>query len=653
MAGKADRQVFNDWESTSSLECLSKDPATATASPAPRRAPWACVVFWPFRSLLHRYRVYKLKAAVPRSWQTAFLRWGPISGLFCLLVALLSIIASFLVLQLSHGQRSAQWTWQPSTFIAIITAVANQAVRYAALQGIVTAWWSLAMRSSGATLLELHSAWTTGTGVWSALTAGKKTSIFAIVCVASTLVAIDGPLLQKASTIVSGSPPHQNVQLNFTIAPEIPTNITGFASWYENGTMITSGTSELSSNAMGMMLKDAPMQGYVSGCKNHCKATIRAPAMAITTCDYISDWIDYGHANNTAQTWPVSTSWTDPSLLPAPQGVDDFYNQQALATFLSLIEWQPDAKREALNVTTISTQYMNCGAPKSGAFVNAFNYTSCEVVSAIAEYDVEVQGTEILLPADVSRPRIVALADNTSPITPNLPNTTMYFALLGMVSDMQTSTSAMVRNNVHDTMFMYPATTGGTLPFLLEHEEYNECGRVYRDAHVDLMNMLNRFAFWIGLLSPAYLTAQKHGTTLVGAFDVGLGTSMQQSVVGSVSGTTEIFKTDLRWFAGAAALQLVCIVCIASVYWGWWRLGREVSFSPLEIANAFEAPSLADRNSNATGKQIALGPELRLRYGATGVLVTDDDGISHREGRMLAFADPAKVYRPLNHVRFD
>lgn len=49
-------------------------------------------------------------------------------------------------------------------------------------------------------------------------------------------------------------------------------------------------------------------------------------------------------------------------------------------------------------------------------------------------------------------------------------------------------------------------------------------------------------------------------------------------------GTRSVFHTDYAFFAGAIIVQAVCIVLIAPTYWGWWRLGRSVSFSPLEIA---------------------------------------------------------------------
>lgn len=69
-------------------------------------------------------------------------------------------------------------------------------------------------------------------------------------------------------------------------------------------------------------------------------------------------------------------------------------------------------------------------------------------------------------------------------------------------------------------------------------------------------------------------------------------------------------------------------------FWGWWKLGRNVSFSPLEIGKvrfeilagstevsliycqAFEAPLLHECNSNSSGNEIAKSAgQMAVQYG--------------------------------------
>ena len=45
-----------------------------------------------------------------------------------------------------------------------------------------------------------------------------------------------------------------------------------------------------------------------------------------------------------------------------------------------------------------------------------------------------------------------------------------------------------------------------------------------------------------------------------------------------------MLHADRCRFLAAALLELICIGLVLPTYVGWWKLGRSVSFSPLEIA---------------------------------------------------------------------
>lgn len=114
--------------------------------------------------------------------------------------------------------------------------------------------------------------------------------------------------------------------------------------------------------------------------------------------------------------------------------------------------------------------------------------------------------------------------------------------------------------------------------------------------------------------------------------------------------------------AGAALIQLLCIIFILPTYWGWWHFGRKISFSPLEMAKAFDSPLLvrqpktcvvflldrhfqlmdfspltffhpelqADCDSNSSGSQVAkVMDDKRVRYTA---LVDDAGNRTTRNG---------------------
>ncbi len=62
------------------------------------------------------------------------------------------------------------------------------------------------------------------------------------------------------------------------------------------------------------------------------------------------------------------------------------------------------------------------------------------------------------------------------------------------------------------------------------------------------------------------------------------GLTINSTIIGQVQGQRNVFHTDFSYFIGAALLELVCIAFVLPTYWGFWRLGRAVSLSPLEIA---------------------------------------------------------------------
>ena len=49
--------------------------------------------------------------------------------------------------------------------------------------------------------------------------------------------------------------------------------------------------------------------------------------------------------------------------------------------------------------------------------------------------------------------------------------------------------------------------------------------------------------------------------------------------------------------AGALALVLGCVICILPTYWGFWQLGRPVTLSPIDVANAFRSPALENTHA--------------------------------------------------------
>lgn len=65
---------------------------------------------------------------------------------------------------------------------------------------------------------------------------------------------------------------------------------------------------------------------------------------------------------------------------------------------------------------------------------------------------------------------------------------------------------------------------------------------------------------------------------------IDLGLPVHRTVTGYRTGNHAVFHTEYVYFIAAAVVEFLCLACILPTYWGWWKLERDVSFSPLEIA---------------------------------------------------------------------
>ena len=564
-----------------------------------------------------------------RTWRTTFFRSGPLAGLCCMLLAALSILVSFGILMGSRGAAVLSWNVQPSAYLAICSAVANQALRFASFQGVIIAWWCRASR--GTTLRQLHRDWRAGMTILGALSNARNMGFIGLACILSTLVAIDGPLLQKATNVVS-APIGETMSLNVSLAPEVPTGFTG--GWYKmpngsnqmpwspiwNDTIPTlNGNGGTSNNIIPLQhpmdplsaawLTEAPMKGFVQGCKSKCKAKLRAPALAVTAC--------------TTKLMPVNYTQTyafPPYNLAAPLDRNAFILDTAI-----LLD-----THESINLISAHATVNDCAGTLS--------FTICTLDAAVGEYDVLIDNDIVTL-ASPGVPNIIALANNTQigawdEVHRWHPSTLAGIAALGIY----TAQGANIwYDDPKETPHMSQYTIGAiTEKFRLYDDQ--KCSS-FIDAKDYALRQLNSIMFEAGVVA----AQTENASYIQSLMDPGL--QVNSVVTGYVEGEHNVFHTDLHWFLAAALVEGICIALILPTYWGWWLLGRPVSFSPLEVAKAFGAPMLSNCNSNASGRDIA-----KADVGATRVQY----GASQANGRMrLGFANPARVERPRESVDFD
>jgi hypothetical protein len=147
----------------------------------------------------------------------------PVLGIGALLLVSACLVGCIIILVMSNGQSVSAWKLQPNVMLAIFSAVSNSALAFALTEGITLSWWNRARR--GSTLKDLHQRWKQGTSVWACLADLKLFNLVAFASVVTALVVVDGPLWQRASTVISRSLDGP-ISIEALITPVIPPGYT-------------------------------------------------------------------------------------------------------------------------------------------------------------------------------------------------------------------------------------------------------------------------------------------------------------------------------------------------------------------------------------------------------------------------------------------
>jgi hypothetical protein len=276
-------------------------------------------------------------------------------------------------------------------------------------------------------------------------------------------------------------------------------------------------------------------------------------------------------------------------------------------------------------------------------------YTTCKLVSAVGQYSVSIQN-DIAALDNPAEPQILRLSNNTATEFTINPQTGYRDSTLGDVQDLH-------YDMWHSffTMWRQNGTMTGQYNSELIFDQYiingtAECPS-FSDPYPDILASFNKLMVYVGSIAaeqpPSYLESRLDPGELVNT-----------STTGQLVDSRPVYITNFAYFLGALLVELLCVSLIAPTYvstshvavspsetfadidvlnqWGWWKIGRRVSFSLLELGKAFGAPALADFDPNATGKDLARALQCQnVQYGFRKV-----DGSAYNT---LGFGDPNTI----------
>ena len=159
---------------------------------------------------------------------------------------------------------------------------------------------------------------------------------------------------------------------------------------------------------------------------------------------------------------------------------------------------------------------------------------------------------------------------------------------------------------------------------------YAECDNYWLDPTRDLLMMMREVAFRLAL----------QGEGQGGPVPV-------QDMLVEEKVTEVVYASDYLFLWLAVGVIGLSVLTVSPLLHGWWRLGREVSLSPMEVARAFGAPALRGSGSNSdTGQLMKEIGAKKVSYGEMTM------GESSQFARELSFGEPGVVHRPQKGVAY-
>ncbi|PQE28098.1 hypothetical protein CJF32_00005849 [Rutstroemia sp. NJR-2017a WRK4] len=538
----------------------------------------------------------------------------PFTGVLALVGSFFFMVASIVILVVSAGQSPSDWMVSPTVYVAAFTTLSNLLAQYSFKQGAKIAWWYKALR--GGTIGDLHHHWSHADGFFSALFAGMRLSWVTMASIAVTVMVVDQPLMQRASTIFSVEKVEQ-VNITAHVAPEVPWGFTGLqVGRAETDLLMTQPMLE----AFNDFNSRSPITTGFSGCNDTCVGYIDAGGVS-AMCNTTSRPIDYRVLEDSAYSVlsPFSVSW-------GLEGVAGNDPSNFTTTFITMqVTWTTNSSNNDSDWTGV------------------LNRRSCFLTPATLQYPVKISDNtltllDVLAGGKVKSYQPVCGLDlctdgGGSPSYWTIGG--IYLAALNLFSSNATytfsggigtySTFPDILSNQFLDVQKVPLSSLSNFTEIYAPKSFNQN---WTDPTSYILNSLNNIAFRLSLAASEYPyrnTSTRPAPQIV---------TMQQT------SRQNVYHSEYRFLVGGAVLVAICTLFITPTYIGWSKLGRSVTLNPIETGKAFDAPLLRGPGSNAPLRKLM--DSMSTKEVQMGEVEDYGPSPVHR----LKLADPVEVRNP-------
>jgi hypothetical protein len=536
----------------------------------------------------------------PQAWRPNPWKYIPWLGLSAWFGAILATAGAVAVLSSSNMKPTDEWPsktiqFQPTVLLAILTAITNTFLRFAFSEGTTITWRKEAFR--GGTIENLHRNWAHGLSLWAAVTSGRHLNMLAVGCILTSVVVIDGPLLQRAPTVEAYQDSEVTDLPIHLFSKDLPQFFSAYGSFSADGN-VAANTDDPSSYYTQPFIK--VVQAFnsrsnmtlprSSTCIGTCSATVVAPAFDIDCQEHSQEY------NVLAQTAQL----TGTAITLGYVGFSTPYDA-------------PDT----LKISTFHKQSEGCIGSAKGAV--------CTLRNSLARYSMVFDNTRVI---QWNKTETLSITNyNASSEHLSLASTNGGFIM---------AANALYSGNVSLQWFgldqgmanappipaLYASFTG---PFAhnyintpdqgtnVQFTEQSNCTTTWSDPLPDILDGLEE------MMLRSAISLSNSTTT--------------QVVSGTAARTRTRYVSNFRYLGGALVLMLVSTFIVLPLFMGWRHFSRSMSLSPIETAKAFGAPVLEEGSSmdEISGLLTSLGGK-KVQYGAVialemdKALVTQDGG---------------------------
>lgn len=559
------------------------------------------------------------------NWQPGLWSRFPWLAAICLVCSVLLSITATIVLNMADKTVVSHWDKRiaPNVIITILNNTSGICIAVAVVEGLAIAWWRKAMH--GATLEELHNAWSFGISPVSIIRNYKQFNFVALAALVTKIYVVDGVLFQRAITTYIALGPVENQIILTYPTDRIPPiaeinsfgNDTGALQIYFNvdvSNWISSQPPDVSST-----------MGY-RGCQGICALNISAPGYIVKctnqtqSIDIVADAKAKANSNMT-----VTTSTTDIF------GVEFSIN------------W-PTAEKNYTWIGVNTTSYTDDRQGEDSATAQCpgtLMKTQCEMRQAMINYPIHIEQLSVSTTDedeedDATMDVSLGETDVDSGSLLDLP---AYDAFKGQFGgfDFQhwidtgssqygnpgrfTNTSdggiyRALQDQFESRKYVTTASNGSTWSVSTEGQFARMADaltigltlntscpgsqKVPVERIISSLNVLTFITADDPRNRPEYMDSitswseQRSGQAIDDYFK-----RSERNVTAQQRKSEPHYSIKRPYMYGALSATILCVLLILPVYWGFWELGRRVSLNPIEVANAFHAPMLASLHPNS------------------------------------------------------